>query len=108
MAGVQNLEQLRRARNLRVVREAIATSDVSRPTTTTGLAEVVSVLTACFASPAARSGLDVRNLLLTVATEWDLQNDALDRQSDTCLATLAVCLQSKSFLRRLAIAPTTQ
>ena len=108
MAGVQNLPQLRRARNLRIVREAIAASDVSRPATTTGLAEVVNVLKDRFASPAARSGLDVRNLLLTVATEWDLQDDPLDRQSDTCLATLAVCLQSKSFLRRVSIAPTTQ
>jgi hypothetical protein len=59
----------------------------------------VRVLRIHFESPAARSGLDVRNLLLTVATEWDLQDDALDRQSDTCLAT---CLQSKSFLRHVS------
>ena len=55
-----------------------------------GLKDVAEL---CPRDYAGRPGPNVRDQLLTIAIEWDLADDTLDRQSDACLRAVAVFLR---------------
>jgi hypothetical protein len=46
-----------------------------------------------FVAHPAHNSNDVRDQLLVIAIEWNLDRDRLDQQSDTCLSAIATFLQ---------------
>ena len=93
MTTTRSPQELRRSIYLSIIRRSVAESSLTSRSGPIGLAEVAHTLKAHFALPCARDGLDVRQLLLTVAVEWDLSRDALEQQSDECLAALVACFR---------------
>ena len=87
MTRTQTLAQLRRLSDLSTIHRAIARL---RPTTTANIG-LMEIANAC--RQHARVSLErdchaARDELLTIACEWDLRRDRLDKQSDACLAAI--------------------
>ena len=60
---------------------------------TAGLKDVAELCKRDFAARPARDWNDVRDMLLLIGIEWNLDSDRLDQQSDACLRTVAAFLR---------------
>jgi hypothetical protein len=89
MAHTESDKQLRRSNDLQIVREAIAVVEPRALTGQIRLEHVVEAIKVNSAPHGGRSWHDVRDQILTIATEWDLLSDELEQQSDECLHCLA-------------------
>ena len=58
-----------------------------------GLKDVAELCKRDFAARPARDWNDVRDQLLLIGIEWNLDCDRLDQQSDACLRTVAALLR---------------
>lgn len=91
---IQTSAQLRRLSDLSTIRRTIARL---RPTNFAciGLMDIADTLRMLWGSAAVRDCHAVRDALLTIACEWDLQRDRVDEQSDVCLAVIAGLLRAR-------------
>jgi hypothetical protein len=85
---MQTLAQLRRLGDLSTIHRAIVRLG---PATTAniGLMEIASACRQRARISLERDYHAARDELLTIACEWDLQRDRIDKQSDACLAAIA-------------------
>jgi hypothetical protein len=93
MAIARTAAELRRWNDLAVIRRALMAAMPELADKPVGLAEVADL---CKRRAASRPGLDLhemRDLILTIACEWDLACDRLDEQSNTCLSCVAQLLR---------------
>jgi hypothetical protein len=93
MAIARTAAELRRWNDLAAIRRALAAAMPELADKPVGLREVADL---CRRRVASRPGLDLhemRDLILTVACEWDLACDRLDEQSNACLNSLARLLR---------------
>ena len=58
-----------------------------------GLKDVAELCRRHYAGRPGRDWTDLRDQLLTIAIEWDPDNDSLRRQHDACIGALAVFLR---------------
>jgi hypothetical protein len=89
MATARTALELRRWNDLLVIRRILALRMPGICEQQVGLTEIAEL---CRRQVLARPGRDwavVRNEILRIGCDWDLDNDRLDRQSDACLDHLA-------------------
>lgn len=92
MTRTQTLAQLRRLSDLSTIHRAIGRL---QPTTTAniGLMEIASVCRMSARVSLERDCHAARAGLVTIACEWDLAGDRLEKQSDACLAAIVAFLR---------------
>lgn len=93
MTRIQTPAQLRRLSDLSTIRRAIAQLRATN-SARIGLMDIADASRMLLGSAAVRDCHAVRDALLTVACEWDLQHDRLAEQSDACLAVIAALLRA--------------
>jgi len=90
MATARTVVELRRWANLALIHRAL---EARTPDLTNGAAiGLTQVALLCRRDYAARPGRDynqVRDQLLMISIEWDLDRDRLEQQSDACLSCVA-------------------
>jgi hypothetical protein len=89
MATTKHLTDLRRWADLTVIHGTFEARMPGLEPAKSGLKDVAELCRRDLAARPARDWNDVRDQLLLIAIEWDLRHDTLDRQSDTCLRTVA-------------------
>ena len=92
MATAKTRAQLRRLNALSLIRSALSGKFQRREGQNVRLEEIAAL---CGQRARSRAGRDchaVRDLLLTIASEWDLGREQLEDQSDACLAAIAEML----------------
>jgi hypothetical protein len=90
---IQTPAQLRRLSDLSTIRRAIARLRATN-SARIGLMDIADASRMLLGSGEVRDCHAVRDALLTIACEWDLQHDRLDEQSDACLAVIAALLRA--------------
>ena len=88
MASAKTVRELRRWNDLGVVRRAVAAISHRDGKRDVGLAEVAK-LCAMIAECSSQNGHDVRDTVLAIGCEWNLDLDRLEHQSDECLRLIA-------------------
>jgi hypothetical protein len=94
MATARTAFELQRWNNLVAIRGILAVRMPGACEQAVGLAQVAAL---CRRQVLARPGRDwalVRNQVLRIGCDWDLDNDRLDQQSDACLDFLATFLSA--------------
>jgi hypothetical protein len=94
MAIARTAAELRRGSDLALIRRALATAMPELADHPVGLKEVAELVRRRTASRPGRDLHEVRDLILTIGSEWDLACDRLDEQSSACLHALARLLAS--------------
>jgi hypothetical protein len=89
MATAKTRAQLRRLNDLSLIRSAFPESFQRGADQIIGLEEIASLCGRRARSQSARDCHAMRDLLLTIACEWDLGQERLEDQSDACLAAIA-------------------
>jgi hypothetical protein len=93
MAIVKQSSELRRMADLTVIHGAFHARLPGVVPEDSGLKEVAELCKRDHVARPARDWYLVRAQMLTVAADWDLLQDRLDRQSDECLHGLAEFLR---------------
>jgi len=93
MATAKHVHDLRRWADLTVIHGAFQARMPCVEPARSGLKDIAELCRRDYAGRPARDWVDVHDQLLTIAIEWDLVNDRLDRQSDACVRALAVFLR---------------
>ena len=93
MATAKQVHDLRRWAHLTVIHGAFQARLPGVLPANSGLKDVAELCRRDYAGRPGRDWTDVRDQLLTIAIEWDLADDTLDRQSDACLRAVAVFLR---------------
>ena len=89
MATAKRATELRRWADLTVILGACQARMPGVAPADTGLKEVAEVCKRDFAARPARDWNLVRDQLLLIGTEWNLDRDRLDQQSEACLRCVA-------------------
>jgi hypothetical protein len=93
MATIRHSAELRRWADLTVINGAFLARMPGVKSGERGLADVAEVCKRDYAARPARDWNDVRDHLLLIAIEWDLERDRLDLQSDQCFRAIAAFLR---------------
>jgi len=93
MSSIRTIIELQRWADLATVRAAVKARLTDKIAATIGLAVIAELCKRDLKARPARDLYDVRDQILQIATEWDLDRDALDQQSNVCLRAVV------SFLR---------
>ena len=93
MSSIDSITELQRCANLAVISAAIKARLPDRSAATIGLADIAELCKRDLRARPTRDCHDVRDQILQIAIEWNLDRDALDRQSSVCLRAIV------SFLR---------
>ena len=88
MAIARTGQELRRWNDLGALRYAIAMMPDRDAASGIGLADVAQ-LCAAVAECSSQNAHDVRDTVLTIGCEWNLDRDRLEHQSDECLRLIA-------------------
>ena len=89
MAIARQVTELRRWADLTVIHGAFLARMPDVLPAESGLKDVAEVCQRDYAARPGRDCNDVREQLLLIGIEWDLDRDRLDRQSDACLRCVA-------------------
>ena len=92
MAIARSVLELRRWDDLSAIRRILSARMPEHGDQPVGLSEIAEL---CRRQALARPGRDwweTRDQILTIGCEWDLQNDRLEAQTDSCLHYLAAYL----------------
>jgi len=89
MATARTVTELRRWADLTVILGACEARMPGLAPANTGLKEVAEVCKRDFAARPARDWNLVRDQLLLIGIEWNLDRDRLDQQSEACLRCVA-------------------
>ena len=89
MATASHANDLRRWANLTVIHGAFHARMPDAPPARSGLKDVAEVCRRDFAARPARDWNCVRDQLLVIGIEWNLDRDRLDQQSEVCLRCVA-------------------
>jgi hypothetical protein len=92
MATAKTRAQLRRLSDLSLIRSALPGRAQRGDDQNVGLQEIGTLCRQRARSLTGRDCHAVRDLLLTIASEWDLGCERLEEQSDVCLAAIAEML----------------
>ena len=93
MATARTVIELRRWADLTVIYGAFEARMPDVTCQKAGLRDVAELCKRDFAARPGRDSTRVRDQLLLIASEWDLNHDRLDKQTNICLGSVA------SFLR---------
>jgi hypothetical protein len=93
MSGISTITELQRCADLAVIRAAVKARLPDKSAATIGLADIAELCKRDLRARPTRDCHDVRDQILQIAIEWDLDRDALDQQSNVCLCAIV------SFLR---------
>ena len=93
MANARAVAELRRWSDLAVIRGALATAAPEFGQGPIGLSDIADLCRKRSASRLGRDWHETRDLLLTIACDWDLSCDRLDEQSSACLGSLVRLLR---------------
>jgi len=93
MSSIDSITELQRCANLAVISAAIKARLPDKSAATIGLADIAELCKRDLRARPTRDCHDVRDQILQIAIEWNLDRDALDRQSSVCLRAIV------SFLR---------
>jgi hypothetical protein len=89
----RTITELRRWDDLAAIRAAVKARLPDKSAATIGLADIAELCKRDLKARPTRDCHAVRDQVLTIGIEWDLDRDALDRQSNGCLRAVV------SFLR---------
>jgi hypothetical protein len=89
MATARSLTELRRWADLTVINGAFIARLPEMIPADSGLKDIAELCKRDFAARPARDCNLVRDQLLLIGIEWDLNRDRLDQQSEACLRCLA-------------------
>jgi hypothetical protein len=89
MATARHGYELRRWADLTVIHGAFQARMPDAPPGKSGLKEVAEVCRRDYAARPGRDWNDVRDQLLLIGVEWNLDRDRLDQQSEACLRCVA-------------------
>jgi hypothetical protein len=84
---------LQRWTDLAAIHAAVKALLPEKSAATIGLADIAELCKRDFKARPARDCHDVRDQILQLAIEWDLDRDALDKQSDVCLRAVLSLLR---------------
>jgi hypothetical protein len=93
MATARQATELRRWADLTIIHGAFQARLPELLPADSGLKDVAELCKRDFAARPPRDWNDVRDQLLLIGVEWNLDCDRLDRQSDACLRTVAALLR---------------
>ena len=93
MASARQAPELRHWADLTVIHGAFQARLPELLPANSGLKDVAELCKRDFAARPARDWNDVRDQLLLIGIEWNLDCDRLNRQSDACLRTVAAFLR---------------
>jgi len=93
MATARQASELRRWADLTVIHGAFQGRMPEMLPADSGLKDVAELCKRDFAGRPARDWNDVRDQLLLIGIEWNLDRDRLDQQSDACLRAIAAFLR---------------
>jgi len=93
MSSIDSITELQRCADLAVISAAIKARLPDKSAATIGLADIAELCKRDLRARPTRDCHDVRDQILQIAIEWNLDRDALDRQSSVCLRAIV------SFLR---------
>ena len=93
MSSIPTMIELQRWEGLAAIRAAVKARLPDKSAATIGLADIAELCKRDLKARPTRDCHDVRDQILQIATEWNLDRDALDQQSDVCLRAVM------SFLR---------
>ena len=89
MATARNVTELRRWADLTVILGACEARMPGKVPMRIGLKDVAEICKRDYSARPARDCNQVREQLLMIGVEWDLDHDRLDQQSETCLRYVA-------------------
>jgi len=93
MSDIGTITELQRCVDLVVIRAAVRERLPDKSAATIGLADIAELCKRDLKARPTRDCHDVRDQILQIAIEWDLDHDALDQQSNVCVRAVV------SFLR---------
>jgi hypothetical protein len=93
MATARQASDLRRWADLTVIHGAFQGRMPEMLPADSGLKDVAELCKRDFAGRPARDWNDVRDQLMLIGIEWNLDRDRLDQQSDACLRAIATFLR---------------
>jgi hypothetical protein len=93
MSDIGTITELQRCADLAVIRAAVKARLPDKSAATIGLADIAELCKRDLKARPTHDCHDVRDQILQIAIEWDLDRDALDQQSSVCLRAIV------SFLR---------
>jgi len=93
MSSIGSITELQRCADLAVISATIKARLPDKSAATIGLADIAELCKRDLRARPTRDCHDVRDQILQIAIEWDLDRDALDQQSSVCLRAIV------SFLR---------
>jgi hypothetical protein len=88
MSSIRTINELRRWADLAAIHAAVKARLPDKSAGTIGLADIAELCKRDVKARPARGRHDVRNQILQIAIEWDLDRDALDQQSNVCLGVI--------------------
>jgi len=93
MSSIRTITELQRWEDLEAIRAAAKARLPDKSAATIGLADIAELCKRDLKARAARDCHDVRDQILQIAIEWDLDRDALDQQSNVCLRAVVTFLR---------------
>ena len=93
MSGISTITELQRCADLAVIRAAVKARLPDKSAVTIGLADIAELCKRDLRARPTRDCHDVRDQILQIAIEWDLDRDALDQQSNVCLRAVVTFLR---------------
>ena len=93
MSGISTITELQRCADLAVIRAAVKARLPDKSAATIGLADIAELCKRDLRARPTRDCHDVRDQILQIAIEWDLDRDALDQQSNVCLRAVVTFLR---------------
>jgi hypothetical protein len=88
MSSIPTITELQRWEDLAAIRAAIEARLPDKSAAAIGLADIAELCKRDLKARPARDYHDVRDQILQIAIEWDLDRDALDQQSNICLGAI--------------------
>jgi len=93
MSGISTITELQRCADLAVIRAAVKARLPDKSAATISLADIAELCKRDLRARPTRDCHDVRDQILQIAIEWDLDRDALDQQSNVCLRAVVTFLR---------------
>ena len=92
MSSIPTITELQRWEDLSTIRAAVKARLPHKSAATIGLADIAELCKPDLKARPTRDCHDVRDQILQIAIEWDLNRDALDQQSNVCLRAVVTFL----------------
>jgi len=93
MSSIPTITELQRWESLAAIRAAVKARLPDKFAAAIGLADIAELCKRDLKARPTRDCHDVRDQILQIAIEWDLDRDALDQQSNVCLCAIVSLLR---------------